>query len=521
MRALRWTAAAALAAAAPWLAGCSTLYSPTRDQQGQEAKAAWDQVDLAGQIETARANHAALLKQQLAVQDQLMAARRDQLARMLATSPKPVQAVLGDSVSAALVQLAGKPPATADSAAAAALAAEAWWKARRDEVRAQDRLKDFEIEFRRFGLEMPPCAKLASDATRAALAEWVAANPQAPMKPVIAQALQACADPRMSASAGVAIDGDIAATRQAAVEARRLLDDKRALHVDERNRYLAAKAEYDAAAARLQVDPTKSHDEVQAEAQKLKELAALLSSFQDAFSVRFVSQEQQQSLAALLDTLASTPAGQAPPADASRAAMALVLLPDLLDQARRSLADARKPGLVPLLLAQDLAKIREDAAQRDIVVEQTRLELLDAKLEAQAQRARRLLDARIDLQKTTTLAGQTPFDALSPVPGRPRDSDAAGRRQLDDKVRLWKAAAFYLDAEGRLRAEAGKVDYQVNALAHERAISYAESNIALWNTLVTNAVDQAAAWGAAGIRKEDVVALLNSLTLLWIGMGVH
>jgi len=79
---LRWTAAA-LVGAAPWLAGCSTLYSPARDQQGQEAKAAWSQVDLAGQIATARANHAALLQQQLTLQDQLMGAHRDQLARAL------------------------------------------------------------------------------------------------------------------------------------------------------------------------------------------------------------------------------------------------------------------------------------------------------------------------------------------------------------------------------------------------------------------------------------------------------
>jgi hypothetical protein len=30
-----------------------------------------------------------------------------------------------------------------------------------------------------------------------------------------------------------------------------------------------------------------------------------------------------------------------------------------------------------------------------------------------------------------------------------------------------------------------------------------------------------AAFGASGIKKEDIIALLNSLTLLWIGKGVN
>ena len=50
---------------------------------------------------------------------------------------------------------------------------------------------------------------------------------------------------------------------------------------------------------------------------------------------------------------------------------------------------------------------------------------------------------------------------------------------------------------------------------------YAEANVAQWNTLITSSIDEMAEFGAAGIKKEDVLALLNSLTLLWIGLGVN
>jgi len=63
--------------------------------------------------------------------------------------------------------------------------------------------------------------------------------------------------------------------------------------------------------------------------------------------------------------------------------------------------------------------------------------------------------------------------------------------------------------------------FQRSAIGYERALSYAESNVTQWNTRITASVDQMAEFGAAGIKKEDVIALVNSLTLLWIGVGVN
>ena len=59
------------------------------------------------------------------------------------------------------------------------------------------------------------------------------------------------------------------------------------------------------------------------------------------------------------------------------------------------------------------------------------------------------------------------------------------------------------------------------AAKYETALGYAEANAAQWNALISGGVDQLADYGASGVRAEQITALLNSLTLLWIGVGVN
>jgi uncharacterized protein YceK len=495
-------------------AGCGTLYSETRDKQGQAAREAWQKVDLASQIAAPRKNHAALLDKQLQVEESLALARREQLARRIATGGT-VEETLASPVREDLQRLAGGRDQ-----------AKQWLDALDDEAFARQALLKFDTEFQRFGLEMPPCDRFSKAETRAALDAWVAKQP-APRAQAVTAAIRgastACDDKRLRATQSLSLgSSELQQTRDATKRATEALAAKRAASLDQRNLFRAAKAEYDAAAAALATEPTAARDRVQAAARKLQELAAQLSGLQDAFSVRFISQEQQKSLDELLSTILDTPAGTAPAADSSQAAVALVLLPDLIDSARTSLADARKPHLVPFVLAKDLARIRADAAARDVAAQETAVDLQRQKLSRQTERARTLRDADVNLGLVDAARlNDSAAHALSPVQQVPGARDKAASKVLDDKIRLWKAAAFYLHARGQLEADVGKVDYQVNALEYERALAYAESNVAQWNALISTSVDQMAAFGAAGIRSEDVVALLNSLTLLWIGKGVN
>jgi len=507
------------------MSACVTLYSETRDNQGKASKEAWQKVDLAAQIATPRKNHAALLAKQLELEESLAKARRDQLARAIATGGT-VEDQIANPIRADLKRVA-------ESRANAS----AWLDALDAEIAARKSLQKFETEFTRFGVEMPPCAKLPLPDTQSALATWLAAHPTARpvMEPTVIQATIACGNKNLTATQSLSLGtSDLQRIRDEVAKATADLAALRARGLNERNLFRAAKAEYDAAAAALEVDPSASRDKVQAAAKKLQGLASTLSTFQDAFSVKFISEEQQKSLNQLLTTILDTPSGQAPPADSSKAAVALVLLPALLDSSRTALADAKKPSLVPFVLAKDLAQIHFEAASRDIDAQQALIELLQQKLYWQTERARALRDASINVDGAVGADGRirlapldkrilssTAFDALSPISERPKPDDTSAKKELDDKIRLWKATAFYLDAQGRLKAEVGKIDYQVNALQYEGALAYAESNIRQWNVLITTSVDQMAAFGASGIKKEDIIALLNSLTLLWIGKGVN
>lgn len=496
------------------LSGCATLYSETRDQQGKAAKEAWQKVDLAPQITKARKNHAALLAKQLELEDTVAKARRDLLIQAMATGGT-LKDKLADPLNGEVLQLGGTQP-------------KAWLAALDKEAAARRILQKFENEFRRAGVEMPACDKMGLPSARAALDAWIAAHPGNPFGQTTVQlATQACQKADMTATQRIDLAGtSLQSTRDTLEQAEAVLTDLRSKGLDERNLFRAAKAEYDAAAQALAAGATDARDKVQAAVKKLQTLSQTLGRLDDAFSVQFVSEEQKKWLDKLLDTVAKTPAGQAPPTGSSDAAIALVLLPDLLDSARTALADASKPSLVPLVLAKNLAQTRADAAARDVATQEALVALQRQKLQSQTLLLQALTDAQINVQELVAHQGPGVLGirvaaGLQPLDPGPKPGDEQGQLQVQDKMRWWKAATLYLDAQSRLGAEVNKIDYQINAIQYERAIAYAESNIAQWNALISTSVDQLAAFGASGIKAQDIVALLNSVTLLWIGKGVN
>jgi len=248
--------------------GCSTLYSETRDKQGKAAKEAWAAVDLAGQISTARKNHAALLAKQLETESALARARRDQLARAIATGGT-VDEKLARPVRTALASLAGD-----------RTRADSWLTALADQEFAARLLEKFATEFKRFGVEMPPCDQINLAPQQAALNDWLAAHPaQRPaFAPAIAGAQAACADPRLSAADRFELpSGALRDARQAQAKAIAELGTLRARGLAQRNAFRAAKAAYDGAAKVLEVEPNASREQVQAAAKKLREAAETLA----------------------------------------------------------------------------------------------------------------------------------------------------------------------------------------------------------------------------------------------------
>ena len=503
------------------LAGCShlPLYSEARDKQGQAAKKAWSEVDAAGQIDAARAELDKLLERELAAEEQFYLSTRDDRIRALVLGGS-LQTQYIDPLDRAVRELVGDPQQLPkwkrswDSRQAAKLNVD----------QAREDLADL-------GVEMPTC-------------DAVAKNDVAALTPL--DKLMAIGDTRGKAIAG-ALDrfgkscaaaaltelapagGEIAETTKQLATAASKLEELRAITLNARNAYRAALAAHENAASRLQSDPNAGDDLRQAAADVTKAVDVLKDA-QDLFSEQFVAAQRLDSLNRVLASIAQANSGDDVPSGTSRAAVALVLFTELSDRSRHDWSDARQPTLVPLLLHKRIEQIRFDAATRDLAREQSKATLYEQRLATQAAQADAFLQAKQSVLADSSYASMTLAEALAEVrspSGKQSDgsrrsiakdvsADAHGRQQ-----NLLQGLGRYFDGRGRLAGEIAKVDDRLLGLQFESALLRAESNVAQWQVLIGTGVDQLAIYGGSGIKPDMVLALLNSLSLLWIGMGVH
>ena len=497
---------ALLLAVATVLGGCA-IYSEARDKQGQAAHAAWVRAKAAldAPVATARKNVQGLLDEQLATEESLWKFRRSQLAQALA-----FQSTLGDfKVLVVNAQMrVGKG------------ANEALKKSIRDIERAHQSISSAQASLAIFGLTVPDCGKLTDEAKKEsfekdevqALGDGNAKDAMTGLEPSL---VIACTTLKSEPGKLVA-SGELQAAQAALdVEQAALASDKKASE-SAQSSYTAALAQYNASAEALLRDPTSSRDNVTQALEKLAKLEGDLTKVQDAFSAKFVAQARLDSLDRFLSTYKDIASGKAAPADANRTAIALAVFSDLRDKATKSLNDLEKPNLVPLVTQKTIEQAKISAAQRDIDTRQQLIAQRQAYVDAVAAQVdayQRIADVT-NLPEVAALGDKTALhDALKPA-------DATDRA-FETKVKLWRAVARFLDAEGRLRADAGKAEYRILALNHERALTYAEANIAQWQALIDPSVQVLADYAAAGLKASDVTAFLNSLTLLWIGAGVH
>lgn len=510
MRTSRFRAGAGLVAMVCLSAGCA-LYSETRDKQGQAVKASWGNVDLKSQIEVPRKNLQALLDEQLTTEDDLWSARRGQVARSMAYSWKVPD--LRGRVSEELKRVQGTPQDV--DALNAAL---------RNMQRAREGLASQASIATTLGQKLPACEVLLDQQMATAVDAQVAVIASPEVRAAMTFAVQG-ARPHCVVLADGLKGVPVAAELLTAIVA---LDKERAAMAEDeaktavlRGNYKTALAEYETAASQLVVNPTENRDKVNAALKRLGDLVRNLKDADDAFSLKFLSEERIASLDRFLSTYSDVVAGKGTEGG-NRAAIALAVFPDLIDKARVALKDVEKPNLVPLVLQKNLEQAKLEGAQRDL---DTRMRLVSQReahvdgLIAQAQAYKAADDALKADGVAKHFGGAKLRDALKPL-GDTEVSDAADG-PFESKQKLWKAVALFLDTEGRLRANVGKTRYRLTALERERTLTYAESNINQWKTLIEPSVDLMGAYGASGVKSSDIQSLLNSLTLLWIGVGVN
>ncbi|WP_143167495.1 hypothetical protein [Massilia sp. CF038] len=497
------------------------LYSETRDQQGQAVKKAWAEAEVDKVIAVQRENNVRLLAEQLAAEDRIALASRD--AQILALvfgdndagSADPAQACAACTV-AALNTSIGEDVITAAGSEAALTD---WRDNQAELAKFKAAMADREKELRRFGFEMPSCADLVSGEASAAFAPWIAARPGMDGA-VIKHALDTAGQRCQAETARVAefdrkktpfaAASRLGITRAMIAADAAAMEQLRAASLNARNAYRIAAADYADLAAQLGTNPSPdARAKVKQLAETVRARFDVILKLDDVFSAQFVAKEKRDAVGAFLGAVADTKAGAQPPADTGRAAMALILLPDLADHTRSWFADAKKPLLVPAVMRRNFEQLNLEAANRRIAAKQTRLALGQAKFDAQLAQAKAYLKARGSLSRLTPAALQAQTRKVDALP------------QLEDRRRIHEALGIYFDAKGRLDAEWRKADYKIMAADQEEQLSLAEVNVRQWQSLIGSSVDQMAQFGATGVKSEHVIGALNSVALLIIAAGVN
>ena len=483
------------------LTGCA-VYSETRHKQGEAAKEAWKSVDIAGQLGTARKGEAALLAEQLKTEEALQKAKRDALIRAMVFEGT-VAKQLKEPAEKQLLALAGSPQV-----------AVAWAAALKKEARAKSNLHDAEIEFTRAGLEMPACSVMSQQSFE----DWAQSHAGAPayLRAAWMAAVDECTGDALTAGSSFVFKaGALAITQQAVADARAAIGGAKSASLAARNQVAKLSKEYSGELEKLSADPSRAQDKLKSIAKELGEALAKIEKLPDPLSRQFVSEQRVKALDATLASLAGNVDSKG---ESSTTSAALASLAEWFDQSRVALADAKKPRLAAALLLRNLEQAKADVAAKDAQLQAMELQLLESKMNWQLEQLRSLSYAHQALQSVSPdMAAMQMRAALAPL----ETAKATSGKAFEDKTKVWKSAASYLDANGRLAAEVNKSDIQRDALDHERAIAYAEGNIAQWNVLISSTISQLAEYGDAGVRREDITGLVNSIALLFIAKGVQ
>jgi hypothetical protein len=491
--------------------GCAGLrpYSEVRDKQAKAAADAWKEVNLGAEMAAHRVNLQALLGAEKAAQDDVGKSIRDLRLRVL-VSAKPMKDSLIKPLTDRMKRLNG---GAMDQTALDA------FRLKNEEALIQ--IPRGQDAFRLAGLAAPDCAAFKKppgwkvgvpltvpDAVRQRVSAQDLGTQRELTKFLDALALH-CAFDNLANFVALAspADSDLG-------KAWQQYQDDLAWIIADKDKAAAAKKAYDAALADYEAALQRATSDatlLQSVKDKLADLQKLTG---NPFAEKLVSEEKLKSLNDYFAAVTAYEPGKDFPDSASKAARATVLLPELADTIRTASASARKPLVAPYLLMRNHEQLKLEALTRDVNARQQIAARSYAICEAMAaellqmQQAQRLLDLK---SVGSRLGGRS----VATILRGGADISTQDQRQVLD------AATRYLDTLGRLEPKRYKLEYERIASFHERTLAYSEINAQQWENLIGVSLSQLSEYGAGGLKREDIIGLLNALGIIYIGVGVN
>jgi hypothetical protein len=508
---VRIASLSALVALALATTGCVGLrpYSEVRDKQAKAAGDAWKEVNLGAEMAAHRANLQALLEAEKAAQDDVGKSIRDLRLRVL-VSDRPIEVSLIKPLTQRVKRLNG-------------------------DVMDQAALDDFRLKheealiqiprgqdaFRLAGLAAPDCADFKKPPG------WKFGNPLDPPKAVL-QAVTT-QDPGtqheltnfLNGLAGHCAYDNLAnfvaltsPAESALGKAWQQYQGDLAWITADQEEAAAAKQAYDAALAAYEAAVQRATSDATLLQRVKDKFADLQKRAGNPFAEKIVSEEKLKSLNDYLAAVSTYEPGHDFPDSASKAARATVLLPELADTIRTASASARKPLVAPYLLMRNHEQLKLEALTRDVNARQQITARSYAICEAMAAELLQLQQAQ-KLLGLKTVGTRHAGKSMAAILKGGSDISVQDQRQVLD------AATRYLDTLGRLEPKRYKLEYERIAAFHERTLAYSEINAQQWENLIGVSLSQLGEYGAGGLKREDIIGLLNALGIIYIGVGVN
>lgn len=552
-----------------FLNGCGT-YSATRDKQSQEVKKSVDSIDFGPEYADLRKKWAAMLDAEIEYDQSIAVDRREVLFRGLSYDEKvPVADALSrfagrysPSFLVNVQQTFTETPARAQARSnllkhlAARKTSEAWVTF----------YQSGNLNLRR-ALEIakapvPSCDGLKkNDESAQALNDLIAKNSGTPKGEVLAQISKSLtahcqgielntpaegtlftatdddfqtAGAKATHDALVALQSDIR-KEDTAVKALRDQIKTRRAEIAALAKTIAD-AEGPSKEAKTAADKDKDKKDLEGRRKAAEDAQKLLNAIKssgDLVDLLALSQEQLTSLDTFLETVKSTEEGKAPPEDATRAAKAAVLLPDIWTDARKQFKENKKISLAPVKLKHDVtqqiaAKLEAEVSRREklVILRKTDylLKLSNLEHELLVQEAIgcfppsfRASTFRSVFDKEPSDSNVVAYNCFVTQPDRAAGGlvtvQSNGGTQAKYKERAIREVHRMLLLDRKQSTTALELQKAITLNLKEERIAASEYSTRVWMTYLKLSADQLVTFGKSGLTADDAQKFIQVILL--------
>jgi hypothetical protein len=489
------------------ISGCTSLslYDKARDEKAAALKKNWETLNSAKIIAGLRGNQAKLLSTELETQERLANALRQHYTRLVLTKPT-ISEGLVNPVHSQIYALGGPLIHHEDDVPIVN-----YVKQEEELKKAAERLADArEVFFEITDNEAPQCVELDAQRNRVLGAVPESHRPAATValaeiqnnckyQSSLSQTLTARFE-RQIRGALQAYDDETTAIANARVEVNRLKlhYSKSAAQLEEALRISESPSNDASASKRLATAGTK-----------FSSIVKSIEQLQSSLGRQFIAEDRIARIDAVLPALVgSAKVDDIVDPKARANAAALVIVPNLIDEARAGYAAIRKPFVAPLLLQRRIEELNLQAAKREVQAHEDAAEILRQKAALLISHAVSLELARKQLNKLT------PFYKMKAAKAWTEMNEMQRYAFLDATARL-------VDVSSRGAGEVAKLDYQLIAARHTAALYQSETAVQQWTTLVGFTIEDVSGFYASGIKTGEIVQWLQSAGVIWIGRGVN